>query len=43
MGGVPSKFIKWKWSIDEILEHERHLYPEEKRLKREDLEKERNL
>ncbi len=37
-GGVPAKPIKFKWTIDEILEHERILYPEEKRFTREQLE-----
>ena len=38
-GGVPAKPIKFKWTIDEILEHERILYPEEERFTREQLEK----
>ena len=38
-GGVPAKFIKFKWTIDEILEHESKLYPEEERYTREQLEK----
>lgn len=38
-GGVPAKPIKFKWTIDEILEHERILYPEDKRFTREELEK----
>lgn len=38
IGGVPAKFIKFKWSIDEILEHESILYPEEERFTREELE-----
>lgn len=37
-GGVPAKPIKFKWTIDEILEHERILYPEEERFTREQLE-----
>ena len=37
-GGVPAKFIKFKWTIDEILEHESKLYPEEERYSREQLE-----
>lgn len=36
-GGVPAKHIKWKWSIDEIIEHEKALYPENKRFSREEL------
>lgn len=38
VGGVPAKFIKFKWSIDEILKHEAILYPIEERFTREDLE-----
>ena len=37
-GGVPAKVIKFYWSIDQIMEHEQHLYPEDERLKKEDLE-----
>mgnify|MGYP002624927611 FL=1 len=36
-GGVPARFIKFKWSIDEILYHEAQLYPEEDRYTREQL------
>lgn len=39
IGGVPAKFIKFKWSIEEILKHESILYPEEERFTREELEK----
>ncbi|MBR3677618.1 MAG: acyltransferase [Alistipes sp.] len=38
IGGVPAKFIKFKWTIDEILEHEAILYPEEERFSRNELE-----
>jgi acetyltransferase-like isoleucine patch superfamily enzyme len=38
-GGVPAKPIKFKWTIDQILEHEAMLYPEEERFSREQLEK----
>lgn len=38
IGGVPAKFIKFKWTIDEILEHESILYSEEERFSREELE-----
>lgn len=31
-GGVPARFIKFYWSIDQILEHERLVYPIDKRL-----------
>ena len=37
VGGVPARFIKFKWSIDEIIEHESLLYPVEERLSREEL------
>jgi len=38
-GGVPAKPIKFKWTIDQILEHEATLYPEEERFSREQLER----
>lgn len=38
IGGVPAKVIKFKWTINQIIEHERALYPEEERLTREQLE-----
>lgn len=38
-GGVPAKPIKFKWTIDQILEHESILYPEEERFSREQLER----
>lgn len=37
-GGVPAKFIKFYWTIDQIIEHESKLYPEEERYNREQLE-----
>ena len=37
-GGVPAKFIKFYWTIDQILEHETKLYPEKDRYTREQLE-----
>ena len=39
VGGVPAKFLKFKWTIDQILEHELSLYPEEERFTREQLTK----
>lgn len=39
VGGVPARFIKFYWTIDEILEHEAQLYAPEERLSREYLEK----
>jgi len=38
-GGVPAKVIKFYWTIDEILEHESKLYPENERYSRNELEK----
>ena len=38
-GGVPAKPIKFKWTIDQILEHEAALYPAAERFSREELEK----
>lgn len=38
-GGVPVKTIKFRFTIEEILEHERVLYPENERYTREELEK----
>lgn len=37
-GGVPAKVIKFKWTIEQILEHESILYPEAERLSREQLQ-----
>lgn len=34
-GGVPAKPIKFYWTIDQILEHEKILYPENERLSEE--------
>lgn len=39
VGGVPAKMIKFYWTIDQILEHEIKLYPENERYSREHLEK----
>lgn len=38
VGGVPARFIKFKWDIEQILEHESTLYPEDERFSREELE-----
>ena len=38
-GGVPAKPIKFKWTIDQIMEHESMLYLEEERFTRDQLEK----
>lgn len=39
VGGVPAKVIKFRFSIDEIIEHEFILYAPEDRMNREDIEK----
>ena len=38
VGGVPAKVLKYYWTIDQIMEHERQLYPKSERYSREDLE-----
>lgn len=38
VGGVPSKFIKLRWSIEEILKHEEILYNLDERINSLDLE-----
>ena len=35
--GNPARPIKFKWSVDEIIEHEKALYPEKERFTREEL------
>lgn len=37
-GGVPAKFIKFYWTIDQILEHESKIYPQDQRFTRTQLE-----
>lgn len=39
IGGVPAKVIKRKWTVNEILQHESSLYPENERYSRDELEK----
>lgn len=38
-GGIPARTIKFRFTIEEILKHERILYPEKERYTREELEK----
>lgn len=38
-GGVPARFIKFKWTVEEILKHEEVLYQETERLDREYIER----
>lgn len=37
IGGVPAKIIRYRFSINEILEHEKKLYPEDQRISKEKL------
>lgn len=37
IGGIPAKILKYRFTIDEILEHEKILYPENDRLTKEQL------
>ena len=37
IGGVPAKVLKFRFTIDEVLEHERKLYSEDKRYTKEEL------
>lgn len=37
IGGIPAKIIKYRFSIDEIIEHEKELYTEDKRISRSKL------
>lgn len=41
IGGVPAKVLKFRFTVDEVIEHERLLYPENKRFTREELERQR--
>lgn len=38
VGGIPAKFIKFYWTIDEIMQHELALYSEEERYTKAQLE-----
>ena len=37
-GGIPAKFIKFRWTIEEILKHESKIYPQQERLNKDELE-----
>ena len=39
VGGIPAKVLKFYWSVEQILEHEVNLYPEEERFSKDELEK----
>lgn len=41
-GGVPAKVLKYRWTVEQTLEHERALYDERARYSREDLERQRD-
>jgi len=41
VGGIPAKVLKYRFTIDEIIEHEKHLYHKNNRLTREELIKTR--
>ena len=41
IGGVPAKIIKYRFTVEQVLEHERLLYPVDKRLRKEDILKSR--
>lgn len=36
-GGVPAKHIKWKWTVEQVLQHEEKVYPPEERFTKEEL------
>ena len=38
VGGVPAKVLKFRFSVDQIIEHEKNLYPESERYTRQQLE-----
>lgn len=37
IGSVPAKILKFRFTIDEVIEHEKKLYPDDKRFTREEL------
>jgi acetyltransferase-like isoleucine patch superfamily enzyme len=39
VGGVPAKLIKWRWSVEQMIQHESNLYSKEKQLDRDYLNK----
>ena len=41
VGGVPAKVIRFRWTVDEILEHEKMVYLQSECLTKEELEKHR--
>lgn len=43
IGGIPAKILKYRFSIDEILNHEKKLYPQNERFSKEELIKQRKM
>lgn len=41
IGGAPARVLKYRFNVEEIMEHEKCLYPESKRFSKEDIEKQR--
>jgi acetyltransferase-like isoleucine patch superfamily enzyme len=41
VGGCPARVLKWRWNLEDVLEHEAKLYPEPLRLGRDELERAR--
>ena len=41
IGGVPARVLKFRFTVDEVLEHEKALYPEGQRLSRKYIEDQR--
>lgn len=37
VGGIPAKFIKFKWTLSQVIEHEKQLYKKEDRFTKEEL------
>jgi acetyltransferase-like isoleucine patch superfamily enzyme len=41
VGGVPARILRWRWTVEEILQHERSLYPADSRLEEGELRRAR--
>ena len=37
IGGVPARVLRQKWTVDEIIKHEKAVYPESERMSKEDI------
>ena len=42
VGGVPAKVLKFRWDIQETMQHELELYPSDRRFTKEELINQRN-